>query len=171
MDELINEPLDLTGVPQLRDEPFVGVDPNHLRVSLLGEGLFGAAVLVIGGLAAVAAGDAAWIPLLVAGILVALTLLDMALTVVEFRHLAYQVRQHDVSYRSGVLVRQVSTVPFVRVQHARLRQGPIQRRFGLATVEINSAGPDLRIKGLGSDDAERLRALVVERAGDLDEEA
>lgn len=170
MDELINEPLDLTGVPQLREGPFVGVHPNHLRVSLLGGGVFAALTVIVGTVVALLVGDSAWIPLLVTGVLLALTLLDLALTVVEVRHLAYQVRDQDVSYRSGVLVKKVSTVPFVRVQHARLRQGPIQRRFGLATVEINSAGPDLSIKGLGKDDAERLRTLVVERAGDLEEE-
>ena len=51
-----------------------------------------------------------------------------------------------------------------------MRQGPIERLFGLATLGINSAGPDLAIAGLGIDDATRLRALVVERAGDLIEE-
>ena len=89
---------------------------------------------------------------------------------IEVRHLAYQVREQDVSYRSGVLVKKVATVPFVRVQHARIRQGPLQRRFGLASVEVNSAGPDLMIKGLAADQAEQLKQLVVERAGDLEEE-
>jgi len=69
------------------------------------------------------------------------------------------------------LTKRVSTVPFVRVQHARIRQGPVQRRFGLATLEINSAGPDLRIQGLAGDTADRLKALVVERAGDLAEDS
>jgi membrane protein YdbS with pleckstrin-like domain len=64
----------------------------------------------------------------------------------------------------------VETVPFVRVQHARISQGPIERSFGLATLEVNSAGPDLHIHGLPADDAERLKIVVVERAGDLAEE-
>ena len=43
-------------------------------------------------------------------------------------------------------------------------------RFGIATLEVNSAGPDLQIEGLATDTAERLKALVVERAGDLVED-
>jgi len=170
MSDFVNEPLDLADVPTLRDDPFVGVHPNHLRISLLGSGLFAVLTVVVGVVVAVLLPEKSWVPLLVAAGIVALTLLDMWLTTIEVRHLAYQVRDHDVSYRSGVLVKKVATVPFVRVQHARIRQGPIQRRFGLATVEVNSAGPDLMIKGLGVDDADRLKGLVVERAGDLDED-
>ena len=86
------------------------------------------------------------------------------------RNIGYQVREHDLSYRRGVLTKTVSTVPFVRVQHARVTQGPVERAFGIAKLAVNSAGPDLHISGLSFDDAERLRAIVVERAGDLIEE-
>ena len=170
MSEFTNEPIDLAGVPTLEDDRFVAVHPNHLRVALLGRAAVAALAVVAGVMVAILVPERSWIPLLVAAGIVAFTLLDMWLTTIEVRHLAYQVREQDVSYRSGVLVKRVATVPFVRVQHARIRQGPVQRRFGLATVEVNSAGPDLMIKGLGADQAERLKGLVVERAGDLDEE-
>ena len=111
-----------------------------------------------------------WIPLLVMAIMLSLTAVTAVLKVLEVRNIGYQVRDHDLSYRSGVLVKTVETVPFVRVQHARISQGPIQRSFGLATLEVNSAGPDLQIHGLPAEDAERLKVVVVERAGDLAEE-
>ena len=81
----------------------------------------------------------------------------------------WQVREHDISYRRGVLVRSVQTLPFVRVQHTRITRSLVQRRFGLSTLHVNTAGPDIAIEGLAADDAERLKALVVERAGDLDD--
>lgn len=87
------------------------------------------------------------------------------------KNLGYQVREHDLSYRHGILVKTVETVPFVRVQHARVTQGPIQRAFGIANLAVSSAGPDLNIAGLGFEEAERLRAVVVERAGALTEES
>ncbi len=165
-----NEPIDVSGIPQLRDEAFISVHPNLLRVALIGRAIF--TVLIIAGAFVVTTfGEAeSLIVWAIAGGVVALTILSVILKILEINNIAYQVREHDLSYRNGLLVKRVQTVPFVRVQHAQMRQGPIERLFGLATLGINSAGPDLAIAGLGIDDATRLRALVVERAGDLIEE-
>ena len=111
-----------------------------------------------------------WIPLVVMAAILLLVGLSAVHSVVNVRHIAWQVREHDLSYRSGVIVRTVETLPFVRIQHARISRGPIERRFGLAKLHINSAGPDLSIAGLSPDDADRLKRLVVERAGELTEE-
>lgn len=165
-----NEPIDVADIPTLDASAFVSMHPNLLRVALIGRGVLAAIAIVVGAVVATLVPSRSWIPLLVAGVVIALVALSAALKVVEVRNIAYQVREHDLSYRSGVLVKTVETVPFVRVQHARISQGPIQRRFDLATLEVNSAGPDLHIHGLGSGDAERLKVLVVERAGELIEE-
>ena len=167
-----NRPVDLSTIPQLSDDDFVPVAPNFLRVSLIGRAVFAAIVLIVAVAVIVIAGDEvnAWIVAGVAGGFLLLVLISVGLKILEVRNIAYQVREHDLSYRNGVLIRRVQTVPFVRVQHARLVQGPIQRLFKIATLRINSAGPDIAIDGLSSDDASRLRALVVERAGDLIEE-
>ncbi|MEV4756268.1 PH domain-containing protein [Micromonospora sp. NPDC049559] len=42
--------------------------------------------------------------------------------------------------RSGLLARQVSVVPYARIQSVRVVQGPIQRRLRLATVHADTAG-------------------------------
>lgn len=165
-----NEPVDVAGLPQLADDDFVPVHPNFLRVSLLGNALFATIVLVAGVVLTLVVPSRRWIPFVIMAVLLVLAALSAVVTVLEVKHTAYQVRQHDLSYRTGVLTRSVETVPFVRVQHARVTQGPVERAFGLATLAVNSAGPDLDIAGLGADDAERLRALVVERAGELVEE-
>lgn len=166
-----NEPIDVSAIPQLRDEDFVSMDPNFLRVSIIGHALF-ASVVIAAAVAVIIFAENAerWIVYAVAGGFLALTLVSAVLKIFEVRNIAYQVREHDLSYRTGVIVKRVQTVPFVRVQHARMRQGPVQRVFNLATLNINSAGPDIAIAGLSNDDATRLRALVVERAGDLVEE-
>lgn len=167
-----NEPIDVSGIPQLADEDFVSMDPNFLRVSIIGRALFLVVVCVIAGVALAFGPDEieVWMVLAAIGGLLALTIISVVLKVLEVRNIGYQVREHDLSYRNGVIVKRVQTVPFVRVQHARMRQGPVQRLFSLATLSINSAGPDIAIPGLSNDDAARLRALVVERAGDLVEE-
>lgn len=137
---------------------------------MIGSAVWAAIVLIAGIVVAVAVPEYKWIPLLVAGVVLLLTLISVVLKRLEVKNIAYQVREHDLSYRHGVLIKTVQTVPFVRVQHAELIEGPIQRKFGLATLNVNSAGPDLSIDGLGTEDASRLRALVVERAGELTED-
>jgi membrane protein YdbS with pleckstrin-like domain len=166
--EFSNPPIDLTGVPRLDEADFVPLDPAYLRVSLLGHSIFAGIVLVAGIVASVFVG---WIPLAVMGVVLLLVGLSVVHSVVNVRHIAWQVRAHDLSYRSGVLVRTVQTLPFVRIQHARLSRGPIEQRFGLAKLHINSAGPDLSIAGLSVADAERLQTIVIERAGELSEES
>ena len=160
----MNEPVDAADLPRLDDAHFVPVHPNLLRISLWGRALVAAVVLVVGIVVSVVMSDGRWVPLVVMAALLVVLALSAVLRIVEVRNIAYQVRTHDLSYRSGVLVKTVSTVPFVRVQHARIRQGPLQRRFGLVTLDVNSAGPDLHIDGLARSDADRLSALAPDKA-------
>lgn len=165
-----NSPIDVSHVPRLRDEDFVPVDPNYLKVALIGYVLWIVVVIAICGVIAVLLPTNAWIPLVaMAGILV-LTALGVISTILGVKNIGYQVREHDLSYRHGILTKTVSTVPFVRVQHARVTQGPVERAFGISKLAVSSAGPDLDISGLAFDDAQRLRAIVVERAGELTDE-
>lgn len=81
---------------------------------------------------------------------------------------AYAVRERDVIYRSGVVWRTVTAVPFNRIQHVETESTPLDRRFGLAALQVftaGSAGGDLKIQGLPADVAERLRVFVLEQAG------
>ncbi len=165
-----NEPIAVGDLPRLDQASFTPLDPRYLKVSLLGSGVAALTVLTVTGVAA-AMVERPVIPLIIGGVLLFLIALSAALKVVEVRHVAYQVREHDISYRSGVLSQTVQTLPFVRVQHARMNRGAIERQFGLATLAVNSAGPDLLIPGLAVSDAEAIKALVIERAGSLTEEA
>ena len=80
----------------------------------------------------------------------------------------YVVRDKDIIFRSGVLWRSVTAVPFNRVQHVETSNTPLDRKFGLANLQIYTAGGsagDLSISGLGADVAERLRVYVLDKVG------
>ena len=166
-----NNPIDVSAIPQLADDDFVRVHKSFLRVSLIGRAIFAVGVIVVAIVVFMFSdNEMRLISTSVFAVLLVLTAISVVLKIFEVRNIAYQVREQDLSYRNGVIIKRVQTVPFVRVQHARMRQGPVERAFGLATLSISSAGPDIGIAGLGIDDAKRLRALVVERAGDLTED-
>lgn len=160
-----NEPLRVDTLPQLGDDNFEPVDPNYLKMSLLTMALAGVVLLVVVGGIIIFSGWH-WALGLAAVGGVALLVLAAVFRSIEVRTMGFQLRDHDVSYRRGVIVRKVSTVPYTRVQHARLRQGPVDRWFNIGAVEVNSAGPDLNISGLPYDQAERVLAFVLSRAGD-----
>ncbi len=80
----------------------------------------------------------------------------------------YVVRDKDIVFRSGVIWRSVTAIPFNRIQHVETSNTPLDRKFDIATLQLFTAGGssgDLKIDGLGSDTAEQLRVFVLEKAG------
>jgi membrane protein YdbS with pleckstrin-like domain len=76
----------------------------------------------------------------------------------EHRHAAYKVDEAGIEIRSGVFWRRIVNVPRSRVQHTDVSQGPIERRYGLATLLIYTAGTDhARVALHGLDHAAALR--------------
>ena len=80
----------------------------------------------------------------------------------------YVVRDKDIVFKSGVIWRSVTAIPFNRIQHVETSSTPLDRRFGLANLQIFTAGGsggDLRISGLGSGTAEQLRIYILDKVG------
>ena len=77
----------------------------------------------------------------------------------RYRAWGYAERDEDLLVRRGVLVERLSVVPYGRMQFVDVVAGPLERRFGLATVRLHTAAAasDARVPGLPSDEAERLR--------------
>jgi putative membrane protein len=65
--------------------------------------------------------------------------------------------------RDGLLTRKVTIVPYARIQSVRIRQGPLQRLFRVASVWADTAGGGLEAVALHRDAAEAL-ALATELA-------
>ena len=80
-------------------------------------------------------------------------------TVRAVRAWGYAERDHDLLVRHGLLVRRLSIVPYARMQFVDVSAGPLERLFGLASVQLHTAAAasDARIPGLPSGEAARLR--------------
>ena len=86
---------------------------------------------------------------------------------VRYRHISYRTDPHGFTIRRGVLWRGVTSIPKARVQHTDVVQGPIQRRFGLGTLIIHTAGTQdasVSLGGLSYDKALPIRDFLI--AGD-----
>lgn len=77
----------------------------------------------------------------------------------QVRAWGYAERDDDLLVRRGVLLRSMVVVPYGRMQYVDVQAGPVDRRFGLATVQLHtaSAGTDAVIPGLAPAEAARLR--------------
>lgn len=82
------------------------------------------------------------------------------------RAIAYAVREHDVLLRTGIMFRSIEAVPFGRVQDIEIDEGPIERRYGLSTITVKTAGSDITIPGLEKAQSEHLRAVILREAAE-----
>ena len=163
-----NEPIAVDGLPQLDAESFVSVDPRYVWGQIVG--IVGMAAVVAGVTVVIVwrSGAIFWPAVVGGGIVVLLAALAIA-AFFEAQRLGYQLRQHDLSLRSGLLRHRVETIPFSRIQHVSVGRGVIERSLGLATLQVSSAGPDIAVPGLPVADAERIKQVVATRAGVDDE--
>ena len=165
--DFTNEPLDVGGLPRVDAAPFDPLDPAYLRMRMTAAAVFGAAVTIAG--AALALLSRSWAVVVAAAIVLTLVALVTVARRIEVRYMGYLVREQDVSFRNGVIGRTVATAPFARVQHVAIHRGPLDRRFGLATLQMRTAGGSISIPGLRAELAESLKQLVADRASELAE--
>jgi uncharacterized protein len=87
-----------------------------------------------------------------------------------YRHTSYRVDALGIEIRRGVYWREIRHVPRSRVQHTDVSQGPVERRYGLGTLVIYTAGTDhakVDLAGLAHGTALHLRDHLLP-SGDAD---
>ncbi len=164
-----NASIDPSTLPKAEEVEWIPLNKKYLPVSLLSTWIFG---LVLAGIFLtvnfVNEGifKENWKMLAVLGGLVFLFIIITVVSVLGFKHKAYAIREHDILYKSGLIFRKTIALPFNRVQHSEINQGPIERNFDLAQLEIFTAGgsqSDLTIPGLLNDEAQRIKTFVMEK--------
>ncbi len=81
----------------------------------------------------------------------------------RYRAWGYREDEDELHVRSGMLFRLHTIVPFGRVQHIDIAQGPIERAFGLATLILHTAGTrgsSVPLPGIERGQAEAMRDRI-----------
>lgn len=106
-------------------------------------------------------------------IIVPVFTLTMALIYVAlrmgFKKRSYGIRTHDLIYRNGVLSTQTTIIPFNRIQHVAVNEGFLSRYYGLAQLQIFTAGgssSDMKISGLSKEEAEKIKETILFQISD-----
>lgn len=165
-----NEWVNLKNIPQAGEEEFLPLDGEYLYVRLARVLI----VTVVGGLTlllfVVMTRYSFMTNLLIMGFFGLLMSFWTLITILEFRHRGYAIREKDIAYRSGYLFRYRQYIPFRRVQHCKISEGPAERLFNFATVIVSAAGDDIVIHGLRPEEALSLQQWVNEKVDRLTKE-
>ncbi len=140
------------------------VSPRFVVVEIVGSLLFGLAV----GLAAVIfwfLTDVTWV-LFVGGAIALVSLITVFFEPRRVRSIGYRLRQDDLLFRRGILVRRMVAVPYGRMQLVDITRGPVARWLGLSDLKLvtAAAATGVTIPGLTETDADQLRDDLVRLA-------
>lgn len=124
--------------------------PPHPRA--LRRGMLSAAIegLVIGVFLGLIFGGLAWLTLAIAPVV------DVCLAWLDYRYQGWRVTESFVLSRSGYLNRKTHLLARHKIQSVTLRQGPILRRWDLASVVVRVAGSRVKLPLLSADQAREL---------------
>ena len=85
--------------------------------------------------------------------------------VLLWRRHRYALTERAIYIREGILSPRLWIVPFDRIQAVSVRRSPLQRRLGLATVEVDTAGSSLfaapAVRDLDDEAADALAARLL----------
>jgi uncharacterized protein len=143
------------------DGDLTPLHPNYVKVARLGAILIAIPPLVV---------VSVWeiLGLVPRGLVIVpvLALLGWFIVRVPLRRYAargYSVEADRLRVVRGLLWRKDTVVPFGRVQHIDVTRSPIERKYGLATLVVHTAGThnaSVSLPGLGEDDALALREAI-----------
>lgn len=101
----------------------------------------------------------AWLAVLTLLAVAALTGWGCWLVERNYRSWGYAERDDDLLVTHGVLFKKLVVVPYGRMQFVDVTAGPLDRRFGVRTLQLHTAAAatDATIPGLPPEEAGRLR--------------
>ncbi|WP_040978182.1 PH domain-containing protein [Oceanobacillus jeddahense] len=110
-----------------------------------------------------------FLPIWIVFTLAGLTIVEWIITVfiipkLRWRRWRYQVYDQEIYIQHGILIVTRTIVPMIRVQHVDTQQGPILKKYKLATLEISTAATTHQIPALLEEEASDLRDQISELA-------
>ena len=90
----------------------------------------------------------------------------------RWRHTQWMLDEHGLRVRKGRFWQSETLVPRARVQHLDIERGPLERRFGLATLVVHTAGTRvnaLKQTGFTESQAQQLRDQLIPQGKEHDD--
>ena len=145
----------------MHEEGLTPLHPNHVKVTRITAALF-SVPFVIGSIVLEAA------DVLPFGVFVIPVVLLAAFLIIRVPMRRYHARGFDMGADRlrvvrGIMFRSDTVVPFGRIQHIDVNQGPLQRLYDIATLTVHTAGThnaSVHLPGLANADAMAMREEI-----------
>ncbi len=142
----------------ITDSELTQLHPNHVKVTRIVATLF-ALPFVIGAIILEA------VDILPFGVFIVPVALLALWLVIRIPLRRYHARGYDMGgdrlrVVKGILFRSDTVVPFGRIQHIDVHQGPLQRAYGISSLIVHTAGThnaSVLLPGLGNETALEMR--------------
>lgn len=97
------------------------------------------------------------------GILIIISLIYIIIAPhIYYHHYRYLVTNEKIDIKRGIIILRRILVPVERIHQVEITKGPINNIFGLADIEVTTAGGKVRLEFLDSQDAEQIAELLNE---------
>ena len=159
-----NQPINIEGLPEAEHLDMIPLEPVYKTVRYISAALVSLIIIAACWIIAIAQPDIYPYGFIAAGLITLFAGGMVLYNGYAYHFMGYAIREKDITYKSGWLWKSMVTVPFNRVQHCDLRQGILDRRYGLSKLTIYTAGgqsTDLMIPGLLPDTAEKLKTFIL----------
>ncbi len=163
-----NVQIPVNQLPSVQEVEYTGLQPSYLRVSQISNAILWA-IFSIPALIFIIVNPFSlplWAIILEVLLLLALIGLSFILISKGFYKKGYAIRSKDIIYKTGLFWKSSTVVPFNRIQHSEVKQGPVERMFNLSSFHVYTAGgssSDLSIPGLIPERAESLKEFVLQK--------
>lgn len=164
MENFTNETIDTTQLPKFEEVQFSVLHPDYWKVTLISLTIF---FLIIGigvGITLFFNETLAPFVLEFSIVFVCMVAVVLLFSRIAFKKKGFAFRNHDVLFRHGIIATNTIVIPYNRVQHVALHEGLVSRFFGLAKIEIFTAGgssSDIEIPGIVKEEAENIKQLLM----------
>ena len=75
---------------------------------------------------------------------------------IEYRQWIYKITEDKIEFFHGIFFIKHTIIPMLRVQHITVNQGPINKRYYIATINISTAGGIFNLVGLPKEEADEI---------------
>jgi uncharacterized protein len=164
MDNFTNETLDLDQLPKYEKKSLLPLHANYWKVLLVIIAISFLILAVLCLMAFIWVEDTVEYQPQIWSLYLFLLVVVLFFSRLSYKKKAFVFREHDLIFRHGIIATNTIVIPYNRIQHVAVHEGLIERWFGLAKVEVFTAGgtaSDLGIPGIPKDKAEDIKQLLM----------
>lgn len=164
MENFTNTTIDTTQLPKFEEVQFSKLHPNYWKVILINTAITFIILGIAMGFVFYFSEEIADVRIYITVAFAVLIALTFLFSRISFKKRGFAFREHDVLFQNGIIATNTIVIPYNRVQHVALHEGLVSRYFGLAKVEIFTAGgssSDIEIPGIEKEQAENIKQLLM----------